>query len=213
MKRIKPLLFLIFLLLILFLKVSVVEFYRVNSNSMSSTLIKGDNILINLNAYRFKTPNIIILPFINFEIKVPSFDFEHSNIEVGDIVVFNLKGFEKPFIKRCVATSGQKVMFDNKRLYIDGKERFEIEKYSSLSDTITFSPTYKDPNIYPKNNGNRDYYSEVIVPLNNFFVVGDNRDFSLDSRYVGFINKKNIVGKAVLIYYSENEDRTFKLIE
>ncbi len=212
MSKIRPISFIIFLLLILFFKVSVADFYRVGSNSMRSTIVKGDNILINMLAYNFRTPNIVTIPIINYSFSIPSINIKHSNIEIGDIIVFRLKGFNKPFIKRCVAISGDRVMFDNKRLFVNGEENPLIEKHIELLDSTTFSPMYNDPNIYPNGNGNRDYYKEVIVPQNSIFVSGDNRDFSLDSRYIGFIDRKNVVGKAVLIYYSDVSGRSLKLI-
>lgn len=104
--------------------------------------------------------------------------------KVGDIVVFKPNGDEKNlYIKRIVATQGQKLKVDiyENKIFIDGKEYVDNFSHDNI-------------NMYWDHNG------EVTVPENSYFVLGDNRDNSLDSRSisVGFVNRESILGKAYL---------------
>jgi signal peptidase I len=211
MKRYKPIIFILFLFTTLLLKSIVFQFFSVGSNSMNNTLLKGDGIVINLLSYTFKTPNRVVVPIINHQFTIPSINFTHSDIEKGDLVVFRVKGFNKPIIKRCVALEGERVMFDNKILYVNGFTQPELDRYLIYKDSSVYSHDYLEEDIVPKDNGNRDFFKEIVVPAGKIFVCGDNRDFSLDSRYIGSIDKRWVVGKATMIYYP-SELGSFKRI-
>jgi signal peptidase I len=110
----------------------------------------------------------------------------------GDIIIFDYPlNPSKTFIKRIIAESGETVEIINKTLYVDGE--------------IAISPylvRHTDPQIYPAEYSNRDNFGPFEIPPDHYFVMGDTRDNSLDSREWGFLERKNIKGKAFLVYFS-----------
>ncbi|WP_035587824.1 signal peptidase I [Hippea jasoniae] len=176
------------LVIALFIRAFFVEAFKIPSSSMEPTLLIGDHILANRLIYGIRVP-------ISGKIIIP---VEHP--KVGDIVIFRYP--PKPsvyFIKRCVGVGGDVLMMKNKVLYRNGKR--VNEPYA----------IYTDPHIYPRNTdnpivkarwGSRDNWGPVKVPPHEYFMMGDNRDNSYDSRYWGFVPEKDIVGKAFIIYGS-----------
>lgn len=209
--------FLVLLLLILFAKMAAFEFYRVTSASMENTLLVNDFILIDKLTFGARTPNRVRLPLINKDLVLPSFKLPKlREIQPGDVVVFykNIELSGHMMVKRCVAVSGQTVEIRNKKLYIDQKaadtlsvDGFDENLIVNLDSTF-FPPDYIDPQTNPFGGNNRDNFGPLVVPDNSIFVLGDNRDFSLDSRYFGTVSVENVIGRAVLIYYSAAEDFT-----
>ncbi|WP_078681609.1 MULTISPECIES: signal peptidase I [Clostridium] len=117
---------------------------------------------------------------------VQKVSYYFSKPKKGDIIVFKYPSdTREKFIKRIVAVAGDKVKIENNKLYVN-----EVEVYE---------PYLNEKFI----NGS---YNEVVVPENTFFVLGDNRNYSRDSRYpdVGFVNNKLIVGKASFRIYPFN---------
>ncbi|MBN1971325.1 MAG: signal peptidase I [Candidatus Delongbacteria bacterium] len=206
--KLKPLIFLIILATVLFLKAVALDFYKINSDSMSNTLQHGDYILVNRMAYRFRTPNRIVLPFIDYKFRIPSFSTITDSVKRGDVILFYLDDNPNSVIKRCVAVENDTVEIYNKYLIVNGKPvelMNDSEFIPFYFDSKTFDPDYSDNDIVPTGNGNRDYYNSIIVPKNSCFVLGDNRDYSYDSRYFGFVSYNSIQGKAILVYYSEQD--------
>lgn len=170
---------LIAVLLALFIRAFIVQAFKIPSGSMKQTLLIGDQILVNKFIYGVKMPftGITLIP-----LKTP----KH-----GDIVVFKYpEDPEKDFIKRVIAIQGDKVEIKDKRLYVNNQLQ-----------THDFA-LYTSPHIIPSGLGPRDNYGPVTVPENSIFVMGDNRDSSLDSRFWGFVNLKAVKGKAFMIYWS-----------
>lgn len=126
----------------------------------------------------------------------------------GDIIVFDSpEDTSKTFIRRVVGISGDVIEIRNKQLYINGKE---------YSENYVI---YTDSNSLPKKSRPIDNYGPASIPKESFFVLGDNRNSSYDSRYWGFLTTNKIRGKAATIYWSwdkENNrvrwDRIGKLI-
>ncbi len=176
---------LIAIVMALIIKTFVVQAFKIPSGSMIPTLKIGDHILVNKFIYGTKLPftDRVIIPF-----KRPV---------SGDIIVFKFPDDEnKDFIKRVVGIPGDVVEIKEKKVSINGKP---------LDESFT---AHSDPMVYPSGIQPRDNFGPLVVPQNSYFVMGDNRDFSLDSRYWGFVKLNKIKGKAFIIYWSWNgEDR------
>ena len=112
--------------------------------------------------------------------------------KVGDVIVFEYPfNPSKNMIKRIIAGEGQVVEIINKRLYVDG----DIAEGK-------FPAKHIDYQVFPAEYSNRDNFGPFEVPKGQYFVMGDNRDNSLDSRVWGFLERKCIKGKPVLLYFS-----------
>lgn len=168
--------------LALFLRTFVVQAFSIPTGSMENTLLIGDFLLANKIVYGAR------IPFT--DARLPGF----RNPEPGDIVIFEYpKNPERDFIKRVVAGPGQEVEIRDKILYVDGKRTVD----PPLSK-------YVDPVILPfaSSGGDRDNKRLARVPEGHYFVLGDNRDNSEDSRYWGFLEKERIRAQANIIYWS-----------
>ena len=178
----------------LILRALVIQAYRIPTGSMEDTLLVGDFLLVNKFIYGAR------IPFTG--IRLPALKHPKQN----DIIVFKYpKDPKLDYIKRCIAVGGQTVEIKNKVVYVDGKE-FPLPPHGKFIDPEIRPPGVEDYDIYPPGAGNRDNYGPVTVPEGYFFMMGDNRDNSLDSRYWGFLPKKNIVGGALIIYWSWDKD-------
>ncbi len=112
--------------------------------------------------------------------------------KVNDIIVFEFpQNPTKDYVKRIVATPGQTIEIRNKCLFVDGKL---VPDFSGMF--------HGDTNALPADSSARDYYGPVTIPPGNYFMMGDNRDDSEDSRFWGFLDRGRIKGKAVFIYFS-----------
>ncbi|MCK4979520.1 MAG: signal peptidase I, partial [Candidatus Delongbacteria bacterium] len=184
------------LIFILLSKAIFFEFFRVNSVSMMDTLLPGDFVLVNKLSYGANTPNRITIPFLNFTFGLPSFKFPAMNdIEMGDVVVISKQLPERPekYIKRCVAVEGQTVEIRLGNLYVD---QFLVEELYLPAETIHNKPNSDIP--------------PVVVPEGRIFVLGDNRNLSYDSRFFGFVETKDVIGKAFIIYSSIDGNGDFR---
>ena len=199
--------------LVFFLRSFLYEPFKIPSSSMVPTLVIGDLILVNKYAYGVR------LPIINKKI------IEVGTPQRGDVMVFKYP--EDPsldYIKRVVGVPGDKIVYKNKRLTVNGKE----VSYESLTDYLdeehlNYSKQYLEdlsevkhrilndermpafvPNPHDFPGRERCSYNvegfSCTVPDGQYFMMGDNRDNSLDSRYWGFVPDQNIVGKAFFIW-------------
>lgn len=170
------------LILALIIRAFVVQAYKIPSKSMTDTLLVGDHILVNKFIYGVRMPftNKTIIPF--------------SKPERGDIVVFKAPvSPPKDFIKRVIGLPGDTIEIKNKKLYINGN-RFKNEPYAKYSDTMIYKG-FLNP---------RDNFGPYKVPKDSYFVMGDNRDNSTDSRFLEghSISYDRLRGKAMIIYWS-----------
>jgi signal peptidase I len=171
------------IILALFVRTFIIQAFKIPSGSMKNTLQIGDHILVNKFIYGVK------LPFINTTI-IP-----YKKPQRGDIVVFKFRQEpKKDFIKRTIGIPGDVVEIRDKEVYVNNK-RFE-QAYA----------IYSDSRIIPKDMQPRDNFGPVTVPEDSLFVMGDNRDHSFDSRFWGFVNLKDVKGKAFIIYWSWDND-------
>lgn len=167
------------LILALVIRAYVIQAFKIPSGSMIPTLLIGDHLLVNKFIYG------TTIPFTDSRVLV------FKKPERGDIIVFKYpENPEKDFIKRCVAIENDIIESRDKTLYVNGKA--VTEPYAH----------HFDSNIRPKGNDPRDNFGPLTVPKGKVFTMGDNRDQSYDSRYWGFVDLKDIRGKALIIYWS-----------
>jgi len=174
----------------LFIRTFFIQSYRIPTSSMEDSLLVGDFLLVNKFIYGAK---------------IPLSDWRLPKIRdprQGDAIVFKYPRDEKlDYIKRLIALPGQIVEIKNKVVYVDGR-RFESPGKIKFIDSQIKPLGIRDYGIFPHDAGNRDNYGPIIVPDGHYFVMGDNRDNSSDSRYWGFLPRENVIGKALIIYFS-----------
>jgi len=182
-------------LIVLILRSFLFEAFRIPTGSMKPTLVEGDFILVNKFVYGVR------LPVLGTKL-VPV-----GNPQLGDIVIFRHND-GKDLIKRIIGVPGDHIRYVDKKLYINDK-LVPTEFYQPTSDgsiPVLESKEYLDHivhSIYQYPHRLRQYpYSDVVVPPNSYFVMGDNRDNSEDGRVWGFVSDKDLLGKAVATWMS-----------
>ncbi len=187
--------FVVAVILAILIRGVLVQAFKIPSSSMEPTLLIGDHILVNKFIYGIR------IPF------TPDRWPRFRDPARGDVIVFIFpEDRTKDFIKRVVAVGGDTVEVRNKRVILNGKEVHN--PHARYTDNI----------ILPAGASPRDNMSPVKVPPNHLFVMGDNRDHSLDSRFWGTVPVEDVRGSAFLIYYSASNfpgvrwDRFFHVI-
>lgn len=186
------------ILAVLLLRSFLVEPFRIPSNSMMPTLLTGDFILVNKYAYGIR------LPVLNSKV------VEMGEPERGDVVVFRYpKDTSVDYIKRVVGLPGDRVGYYNKIIYINGEPVGQVPAgvYIGVGSGISMSGASErqeqlgrvlhDILVMPRTPG---LEGEYVVGENEYFVMGDNRDNSNDSRYWGPVPESNLVGKAFRVW-------------
>ena len=184
------------IILALTIRVFFVQAFKIPSGSMIPTLLIGDHILVSKLAYGFQLPKDC-----EFQVSFPPVTCYSStmlaqfdNPQRGDIIVFRYPEDEnKDFIKRVVGTPGDSIVIQNKKVIVNGEELAD----SAFTQRI-------DPGIIDGRINPRDNFGPITVPPDSYFVMGDNRDQSLDSRFWGFVKMDKIKGRAFLVYWSWN---------
>jgi len=176
--------------LIFVLRTFIYEPYQIPSGSMIPGLKVGDFILVNKHSYGLKVNRI-----------GGTFALS-ADPEYGDVVVFIPPHVNVPYIKRLIGKPGDTISYLNKKIYINGKAIQQelistTEKETFLKETIGNSKQ-----IIRIVGGSSSYPEEFIVPANHYFVMGDNRDNSSDSRFWGFVPRDNFMGTGELIWMS-----------
>ena len=178
------------ILIAVVIRTFIVQAYKIPSRSMVPTLLVGDHLLVNKFIYGVKIPVIrrIIVPI--------------TDPKRGDIIVFIYPNDRtKDYIKRVIGVGGDKIEIKNKNIFINDqpyKDAFGI---------------YSDNTTYPAIMQPRDNFGPVTVPRGSLFVMGDNRDESADSRFWGFVDLKDVEGKALIIYWSWNSEEQDNLLK
>jgi len=185
---------------VLILRSFIAEPFRIPSGSMMPTLLIGDFILVNKFAYGVR------LPVLNTKI------IEMGKPERGDSMVFRFpKNPKVDYIKRVVGLPGDRVAYYKKKVYINGKiaKQVSLGRYQGVGQGISMTGTEHlvedligiEHSILVKH-GSSSVEGVFVVPEGQYFVMGDNRDNSNDSRYWGTVPEENLVGKAFFIWMS-----------
>lgn len=172
------------LVIFFFVRICVIQPFKIPSESMLNTLVIGDCLFVNKFIYGIK------VPFTN--IRLPQL----REPQRGDVVVFRFPlNPSQDYIKRLVGVPGDTIEIRDKKVYVNG--------------TLYENPheLHKDAKTLPGELSVRDNFGPVQVPAAAYFMMGDNRDNSFDSRFWGFVPDENIVGPAFIKYWSWDNDK------
>jgi signal peptidase I len=186
------------ILLFLVIRTFAVEAFKIPTGSMEKTLLVGDFLLVNKAVYGAQ------VPFTG--VRLPAIE----NPERGDIVVFEYPlDQSKNYVKRVVGLPGDRVAMRGGQLYVNGERRAEdyVQHTQPGGDYYDSQFEWQTGYVAPEVDGStyrptRDDWGPILVPVGKYFVMGDNRDNSQDSRYWGFVDRGLIKGRPLFIYYS-----------
>jgi signal peptidase I len=191
---------LVTVLLALFGTTFIVQAFKIPSQSMEPTLLVGDHLLV--NKFLFEGRGAWYEKFLPYR-----------PIHRGDIVVFKFPFDDHPhYVKRVIGLPGDRVRIINQRVLINGQPLDEPYVVHDPAGEDSFGDNFPPSSRYFPESGVRpewatrilDYVDRrsLLVPPNRYFVMGDNRDRSWDSRYWGFVNRDAIMGRPLVIYWS-----------
>ena len=182
----------------------ILQAFKIPTGSMEDTLLIGDHLIVNKFIFASPTgPLASLMPY--------------RAIRRGDIVVFKFppSGEQKQpgehFVKRVVGLPGDRIRISHRRVFVNGQESTEpFVRHSHLDELRPgddFPPAPDDylpgsPSSWTADLPNHVKDGELVVPSNRYFVMGDNRESSWDSRFWGFVPRELILGKPLIIYWS-----------
>jgi signal peptidase I len=198
---------LIALVIVLPLRSSIADWYEVPTGSMKPTIIEGDRVFVNKLAYDLK------VPFTTWHLAT------WSNPSRGDIVVLKSPADGVRLVKRVIGLPGDVIAMQNDRLMVNGTPvEYQAEDAASLKKLLAREAGQHT--LFTENLPGRDHeviftpgtpamrsFPPVKVPEGNYFVMGDNRDNSADSRYIGFIPRQRITGQVLAVVLSLNYEK------
>ena len=175
-------------ILALFIRTFIVQAFKIPTGSMENNLLVGDHLLVNKFVFGPSESSIerMLLP--------------ETAVKRGDVVVFKYpEEPDRDFIKRVIGLPGETLELRHKQVYINGRPLDEPYVHF-LVPPSTHAQEFAAYDV-------REQFGPVTVPDDKYFVMGDNRDNSQDSRYWGFLPRDYIKGKALLVYWSYESDR------
>ncbi len=193
----------------------IIQAFKIPTGSMRMSLLEGDHLFAMKFIYGFR------VPFSDGKRILPI-----KSVKKGDVVIFQCppealsviertKGIKKDYIKRCIALEGDKVEIIDKKLFVNDKEVQESYVDYADSEVYTNFSLFENQEEYQQawEKGKfatlppafvRDNFGPIIVPKGHYMVMGDNRDYSFDSRYWGPLPDKYLKGKALIVYWPIN---------
>jgi signal peptidase I len=215
---------LLFLFLMLAFRSAWADWMTVPTGSMNPTILEGDRVLVDKHAYGLRIPWTLV--------RIT----DGSDPARGEIVVFDSPVDGTSLIKRVVGIPGDVVELDERGLAINGVHADYSPGDARRVDTLLSETRSREPDVWresgilpehdvlrmpPAFRGPAEFQHPVRVPEDHFFMLGDSRDNSADSRYIGFVPRRNIVGRASRVaisldperYYLPRGERFFEALE
>jgi signal peptidase I len=193
------------------LRSAVADWNDVPTGSMKPTILEGDRVVVNKLAYDLK------VPFTTIHIA------QWDDPERGDIVVFWSPADGKRLVKRAIGLPGDKIELRENVLYVNGTAAQYDPLPSEIVEQMAVADQFGSQFLRESVPGSTTHpvmakpyapamrsFGPVVVPAGQYFVMGDNRDESYDSRWIGFIERRRIVGKAVAIAFSLDRGHFYK---
>ncbi len=184
------------ILLLLFGTTTLVQAFVIPTGSMENNLLIGDHLLVDKLTY--SPAGAISKHLLPFE------EPKH-----GDIIVFRYPADPlQTFVKRIIGVPGDRIKLVDKVVYRNGvklNEPYAVHKTNYIDSYRDNFPSDPDLHLDPRALAmlqNDQVNGEIVVPPDNYFAMGDNRDYSLDSRYWGFVPRDYIIGKPLMVYWS-----------
>jgi signal peptidase I len=177
-------------ILALFVRTFVVQAFKIPTGSMENNLLIGDHLLVNKFVYGPAATPVerTLLPI--------------GSIHRGDVLVFKYpEQPDRDFIKRVIGLPGETLEVREKKVYINGNAL--DEPYAHFLTPAAEASAFHEVTSFDV----RERYGPVTIPPDHYFMMGDNRDNSQDSRYWGFLPRENIKGRALVIYWSYQAER------
>lgn len=204
--------FIVLMLGMAFVRTALADYYSVPSSSMYPTLLEGDRVICDRLAYDVK------LPFTDVILK------HMADPQRGDVVTFTSPEDGVRLIKRLVAVPGDTVEMREEKLYINGQAASYEPLQARSEDHLTPKREYKGQQlVYKESLGSLQHemivmperealrsFGPILVPEGQYLMLGDNRDNSKDSRYIGLVKRELITGQVRRLMYSLNGDQYYK---
>jgi len=187
-------------ILFLFIRTFLLEAFQIPSGSMERTLLAGDFLFVNKAVYGAQIPGT--------NARLPAFSSPHR----GDVIVFAYpKDPALNYVKRVVGVGGDTLAMQRGTLMVNGARQDEpyVQRTDPAHDIEATDFMWQreyvvaaTPEARSHYYATRDSWGPIVVPAGKFFVLGDNRDNSLDSRFWGFVDKSAVKGRPLLVYFS-----------
>jgi signal peptidase I len=188
------------LVLFLIIKTFFFEAFQIASGSMTHTLLTGDFLFVNKVLYGAQIPGT--------HARLPGFRVPRR----GDVIVFAYpKDPDQDYVKRVIGAPGDTVEMRDGTVYVNGERQDEdyVRRIDSTNDVVSQDFEWQRPYLVNTSEAvrrhyqpTRDSWGPLLVPAGKYFVLGDNRDDSSDSRYWGFVDESAIKGRTLFVYFS-----------
>ncbi len=192
--------FIYFIVLMIVFRSSLADWNSVPTGSMKPTIVEGDRIFVNKIAYDLK------LPLSHISV------WTWGNPQRGDIVAFDSKTEKTRLVKRVIGMPGDIIAMQNNQLFINGKLAHYHQQSANAEYVLAEEMLVDHPHAMQIASGvasQASSFAPVSVPDGQYLVLGDNRDNSKDSRYIGFIPRNEIIGRARYVAFSLNYDNYY----
>lgn len=190
---------LLFLLLMFVFRSSFADWNTVPTGSMKPTILEGDRLLVNKMAYDIR------IPFTHISM------YEVSDPVRGDIVIFDSEVSKRKLVKRVIGVPGDVVELRDNILFVNGERASYADVSSNEATTDKYESLLGVEHLIRVNNSGSQLsnFSSVTVPADYYLALGDNRDQSADSRVIGFVSRKEIVGRSRSVVMSFNYENFY----